>query len=305
MTKKFLATLAAIFLSIGIAHADTADTTINLIEGLVGSIAVKAPVKIVSTTNIVLSGEQTIDSIALTEGDRVLVTGQTDAIENGIYSVSTSAWQRTNDFNGRRDATYGTLVAMQEGTYQSCMFQLQTEDPTIGTDELTWALHSCVNTVVLTNSDSTTNTITGSDTLSATCNQGDLHFHTDELVYYVCTATDTWTLFSSTFAPVDRKCIWFENPTADDDFKTIWSAEVATTLTSISCETDQTVNFDLQIDDGTPADVNGSDIACTSTWVRDILLSGVTAMDANDKLDLAIESVSGTPTWVSICWGIK
>lgn len=100
----------------------------------------------------------------------------------------------------------------------------------------------------------------------------------------------------------DTKCIWFENPTDADDFKSIWVTNQAATITGISCESDQTVNLDLQIDDGTPADVNGSSIACTSTWGEDTSLAGDTSMGANDRLDLSVASTSGTPTWVSVCW---
>lgn len=102
----------------------------------------------------------------------------------------------------------------------------------------------------------------------------------------------------------DNHTLWFENPTAADDFQTIWVALGANyTFTRISCESDQTVNFDLQIDDGTPAGVNGSDIACT-TFASDALLSGDVTMLAAERLDLAITSVSGTPTWVSISWTV-
>jgi len=97
----------------------------------------------------------------------------------------------------------------------------------------------------------------------------------------------------------DAKTIYLEAPVAADDLKTIWVAPVAVTITSISCESDQTVNFDLQVDDGTATGVNGSDIACT-TFATDSSLAGDTTMAAGDRLDLAIASVSGTPTWVSI-----
>lgn len=99
----------------------------------------------------------------------------------------------------------------------------------------------------------------------------------------------------------DLKTIYFEDPTAADDFNTLFVAPIALTITKIHCESDQTVNFDLQIDDGTPADVNGSDIACT-TFATDSSLAGDTTMAAGDRLDLALTSVSGTPTWVSISW---
>jgi hypothetical protein len=99
--------------------------------------------------------------------------------------------------------------------------------------------------------------------------------------------------------------LWIENPTAADDFETIWFAggSIDYTIVSISCESDQTVNFDLLIDDGSSAAVNGGDIACT-TFATDASLGGTTLMGAGDRLDLAITSVSGTPTWVSITWTV-
>lgn len=80
----------------------------------------KAPVKVVASTNITLSGEQTINTTAVVAGDRVLVNGQTDATENGIYTVSTSAWSFAKDFNDAQDVLPGMLVPDRAGivTYQ-------------------------------------------------------------------------------------------------------------------------------------------------------------------------------------------
>jgi hypothetical protein len=100
----------------------------------------------------------------------------------------------------------------------------------------------------------------------------------------------------------DTKCIYFEDPTADDDFKSIWFAKQATTITSLWCESDQTVNADLMVDDGSPADVNGADLVCDTTPAEDTSMGGDATLASGDRLDLAVESVSGTPTWVSICW---
>lgn len=102
----------------------------------------------------------------------------------------------------------------------------------------------------------------------------------------------------------DTHTLWLEAPTAADDLQTIWTAVTNSyTITAITCESDQTVNFDLQIDDGTPTGVNGSDIACT-TYATDSSLAGDTGLDAGERLDLAITSVSGSPTWVSISWTV-
>lgn len=108
-----------------------------------------------------------------------------------------------------------------------------------------------------------------------------------------------WSSWPSLYT--DTKTIYFESPTANDDFKSIWTAPYASTITKISCESDQTVNFDLQVDDGSPAAVNGSNIACT-TFATDSSLAGDTTMAAGNRLDLAVASVANTPTWVSISW---
>lgn len=98
--------------------------------------------------------------------------------------------------------------------------------------------------------------------------------------------------------------IYFEDPVATDDFKSIWANKTANDfiITGIWGESDQTVNFDLQVDDGTPADVSGTDISPAAGEAEDTSLEGDTTVAAGEELDLAITSVSGTPTWVSIAF---
>ena len=100
----------------------------------------------------------------------------------------------------------------------------------------------------------------------------------------------------------DTKCIFFENPAATDDFKSIWFAKQAVTLTSLWCESDQTVNAMVQDDDGTPSDADTVDLACDTTPPEDTALDGDATLAAGDRLDLDIASVSGGPTFLSLCW---
>ena len=85
---------------------------VDRINGLTGSVAVKAPVKVATTENITLSGAQTIAGVLLTADatprQRVLVKNQTDATENGVYDVNSGAWTRSPDFDGDRDVVDGT-----------------------------------------------------------------------------------------------------------------------------------------------------------------------------------------------------
>ena len=77
-------------------------TTTDRLAGATTSLAVKAPVIAATTANITLSGEQTIDSVAVVADDRVLVKNQTDGIENGVYTAASGAWVRAIDFDGTR-----------------------------------------------------------------------------------------------------------------------------------------------------------------------------------------------------------
>lgn len=80
------------------------------------NLAIKTPVRAATTANITLSGEQTIDGVAVVADDRVLVKDQTDSTENGIYLASTGNWARTADLDSVREAVQGTVVFVNSGT---------------------------------------------------------------------------------------------------------------------------------------------------------------------------------------------
>lgn len=91
-------------------------TYTDRLDGLTASVAVKAPCRVATTANITLSGLQTIDGVTLVANDRVLVTSQTDASENGIWLAQAGAWSRALDFNGLRDVVGGTQIYVTSGT---------------------------------------------------------------------------------------------------------------------------------------------------------------------------------------------
>ena len=115
--------------------------TTDRIAGLSSSSAMKAPVKVASTGALTLAGEQTVDGVALTTGDRILVKDQASQSDNGIYEVATTTWSRAGDFDGARDAVRGTLVFIAQGTTNADTFWIvTTADPiTIGTSNLTFS----------------------------------------------------------------------------------------------------------------------------------------------------------------------
>ena len=110
-------------------------------NGVVASLAIKAPCVAVAIANITLSGTQTVNGVAVESGDRVLVTAQTNAVENGIYDVRSSTWRRSADFDGNRDIVRGTLVTVVSTPGEVVFYQVTTANPiTIGSSEITLTL---------------------------------------------------------------------------------------------------------------------------------------------------------------------
>ena len=69
-----------------------------------------------TTGNITLSGTQTVDSVALTTGQKCLVKNQTTQAQNGLYVVAAGAWSRAPEADDNTELTGGILVAVAEGT---------------------------------------------------------------------------------------------------------------------------------------------------------------------------------------------
>lgn len=115
-----------------------ASTTTDRRQGVNSNAAIKVAVVAATTANITLSGEQTIDGIAIVDGNRVLVWQQTTGLQNGIYRASTGAWTRDYDFDGTYDVKKGTLVRVNSGSMSGGgWFAVSTSDPiTIGTTSI-------------------------------------------------------------------------------------------------------------------------------------------------------------------------
>lgn len=121
-------------------------TATSILDGLSTSVAVKAPCRTVATSNITLAGLQTISGYTTVENDRVLVKGQTNAVDNGIYMASTGTWTRAKDADGNRDFVQGTVVRVRSTTIDGVEYELTTANPiVIGTTALTFELRYGAN----------------------------------------------------------------------------------------------------------------------------------------------------------------
>lgn len=100
----------------------------------------KSTVRVAATSNITLSGTQTVDGVALSVGDVVLATAQTAASQNGPYVVASGAWSRRSDFAASADALAASRFTVSEGTlWSNTDWTLGTQGAvTLGTTALTF-----------------------------------------------------------------------------------------------------------------------------------------------------------------------
>lgn len=120
------------------------------------SVSTKAPCRVGTTTaggNVTLVGgaPDTLDTIALATGNRILVKNQTLPAENGIYVVQTlgtgadGTWVRSPDMDTSAEITGTTLVGVQEGTpfpggNEDTFWFITTDGAiTIGISPINWA----------------------------------------------------------------------------------------------------------------------------------------------------------------------
>lgn len=117
--------------------------------GVNSSMAIKVPCRVATTAAITLSGEQTIDGVAIVDGDRVLVKNQVSSVDNGIYLADTSTWQRDADFDGAQDVTFGTLIKVNSGTANSGFWYVTTTGTiTPGTTAIDFGMASTMLAII-------------------------------------------------------------------------------------------------------------------------------------------------------------
>ena len=87
----------------------------NYVDGVSQGLDVKDSVKVATTANITLSGTQTIDGVAVSADERVLVKDQSTASQNGLYLCKASTWERTTDLATGANAA-GMFTFVEQGT---------------------------------------------------------------------------------------------------------------------------------------------------------------------------------------------
>jgi len=114
---------------------------------------VKDSVKVATTANITLSGTQTIDGVAVSADERVLVKNQSTATENGLYLCKASTWARTDDLAAGVDAA-GMFTFVEQGTTNADIGFVCTDNKgsaVVGTNNLSYSTFSSSGNVTAGN----------------------------------------------------------------------------------------------------------------------------------------------------------
>ena len=100
----------------------------TLQEALAAS-PIKAPARLIALTHVgTLSGTGVvIDGRPVVIGDRVVLNGQNDPRQNGIYVVSAGAWMRAPDADENSELITGTQVPITDGVTQGGTIWTQTQ----------------------------------------------------------------------------------------------------------------------------------------------------------------------------------
>lgn len=115
------------------------------VDSKIAGLTWKNAVKVATTTNITLSGTQTIDGVAVLVSNRILVKDQTDTTENGIYVVSAGAWSRATDMDQTTplNELNSAAVFVERGTlYADTGWTQMHSVDTLGTDPVVFVQFS-------------------------------------------------------------------------------------------------------------------------------------------------------------------
>lgn len=111
----------------------------SYVDAAIQGLKWKEPVLAISTSNITLSGPQTIDGVSLVAGDRVLVAGQTTQTNNGIYVVAAGSWTRAVDADASSEFESMAVFVNEGTTYAASAWVCTTLAPiTLGSSNLTY-----------------------------------------------------------------------------------------------------------------------------------------------------------------------
>lgn len=129
------------------ANGDAANK--QYVDAIASGLVWKETARVAASSNVSLSSPGQIDGVTLQSGDRVLLFGQTNGADNGIYVYNGSALVRAQDADTSAEVKPGTAISVAEGTaLADRTYVLITNAPiTLGTTVLTFTLMNAAASV--------------------------------------------------------------------------------------------------------------------------------------------------------------
>lgn len=151
--------------------------TKQYVDSVATGLDVKPSVRVATSAQTTLSGTATIDGVATSVGDRILVRAQTAPAENGIYVRAAGAWTRATDMDAWAEVP-GAFVFVEDGTVYADTGWVATSNAggTLGTTAITWSQFAGVGSysasggITLTGTNFTRDALTGDVTAPAGSN---------------------------------------------------------------------------------------------------------------------------------------
>ncbi len=110
----------------------------------------KTPAIVISTTDIGSppAGLQTIDGVTLVDGNRVLLNGQTNPAENGLWVAHSGNWTRPADFATGNQAGEAYVLILEGTVYTGSSWLCNTPNAVIDTDPIIFTEFSLPTNIV-------------------------------------------------------------------------------------------------------------------------------------------------------------
>jgi hypothetical protein len=121
------------------ANGDAANKA--YVDAVIAGLAWKDTARVLPPANVnIASPGATLDGVAMSANDRVLLINQTTQTENGVYvfNSAASAMTRASDFDSTAEIE-GAVVPVEEGASAGSRWVLTTQNPIVGTSNLVFA----------------------------------------------------------------------------------------------------------------------------------------------------------------------
>jgi len=117
--------------------------TKNYVDNTAQGLDAKPSCLVATSTNIMLSGTQTIDGTSVATGDRVLVKDQTNQANNGIYLCAAGSWTRATDTDTWAELVSAfTFIENGSSNGDSGWVCTVAQGGTLGSTDVTWVQFS-------------------------------------------------------------------------------------------------------------------------------------------------------------------